>query len=148
MCGWSEPVGVFDDSKASYCRGDLSKLSNFTALLICFELASQPKSILCRLPLKAQPSSLSRWRSFSTHLTYSTLDLRCTAAPQEKKIKFLMKTAEPTELTASEMETVSGGAIQNGIRKPKLGKLIVFLLLLLLKKHRDSAPTPERMQEV
>ena len=60
-----------------------------------------------------------------------------------------MKTSEPTELTACEMETVSGGNIQNGTRKPKFGKLIVFLLLLLLhKKHRDSAPTPERMQEV
>jgi hypothetical protein len=56
-----------------------------------------------------------------------------------------MKTAELTELTPSEMETVSGGNIQNGTRKPKLLKLL-FLLLLLLKKHRDSAPT--RMQEV
>jgi bacteriocin-like protein len=59
-----------------------------------------------------------------------------------------MKTAELTELTDSEMETVSGGLTQNGARKPKLGKLILFLLLLLLKKHGDSAPTPVRMQEV
>jgi hypothetical protein len=58
-----------------------------------------------------------------------------------------MKTAELTELTASEMETVSGGVLQNCTRKPKLRKLL-FLLLLLLKKHRDSAPTPERMQEL
>jgi hypothetical protein len=48
-----------------------------------------------------------------------------------------MKTAERTELTVCETETISGGLIQNGPRKPKLGKLIVFLLLLLLKKHRD-----------
>jgi hypothetical protein len=59
-----------------------------------------------------------------------------------------MKTVELTELTAPEMETVSGGNLQNGIRKPKCGKLLIYLLLLLLKKQRDCAPTPERMQEV
>ena len=54
-----------------------------------------------------------------------------------------MKTADVTELSASEMEAISGGIAQNGTRKPKLGKLIVFLLLLLLKKqHRESAPVP------
>jgi hypothetical protein len=56
-----------------------------------------------------------------------------------------MKTAEVTELTASEMEAISGGIVQNGSRKPKLGKLIIFLLLLLLKKHRESAPAPAPM---
>jgi hypothetical protein len=57
-----------------------------------------------------------------------------------------MKTAEVTELTASEMEAISGGVAQNGSRKPKLGKLIIFLLLLLLlKKHRESAPAPAPM---
>jgi hypothetical protein len=55
-----------------------------------------------------------------------------------------MKTAELTELTAREMETVSGGNLQNGTRKPKLGRLICFLLLLLLhKKHRGSGPMVE-----
>ena len=53
-----------------------------------------------------------------------------------------MKTAELTELTASEMEALSGGNIaQNGTRRPKLGKLIIFLLLLLLlKKSRQESP--------
>jgi hypothetical protein len=53
-----------------------------------------------------------------------------------------MKTAEVTELSASEMEAISGGNIaQNGTRKPKLGKLIVFLLLLLLlKKQQQREP--------
>jgi hypothetical protein len=56
-----------------------------------------------------------------------------------------MKTAELTELTPSEMQTVSGGFIQDGIRKPKSCKRLV-LRCLVLKKHRDCAPT--RMQEV
>ena len=58
-----------------------------------------------------------------------------------------MKTADVTELSASEMEAISGGIAQNGTRKPKLGKLIVFLLLLLLlkKQHRESAPVPAPM---
>jgi hypothetical protein len=78
----------------------------------------------------------------SSHLVYVRFAPHCSAIKN-------MKTAELTELTACEMETVSGGNLQNGTRKPKLGKLILFLLLLLLhKKHRDSAPTPERMQEV
>jgi hypothetical protein len=61
---------------------------------------------------------------------------------KKSRTKFPMKTAELTELTASKMETGSGGNLQNRTRKPRLGKLIVFLLLLLLKKHRDSAPPP------
>jgi hypothetical protein len=52
-----------------------------------------------------------------------------------------MKTAEITELTASEMEAISGGNIsQNGTRRPKLGKLIIFLLLLFLKKQQQREP--------
>ena len=55
-----------------------------------------------------------------------------------------MKTAEVIELTGSEMEAISGGQVQNGTRKPKLGKLILFLLLLLLhKKRRESPPVME-----
>ena len=75
------------------------------------------------------------------------LDLRrIGVATKTNRIKVPMKTAELTELTPSEMETVSGGLTQNGTRKPKLLRLI-FLLLLLLKKHGDSAPRPEPMQE-
>jgi hypothetical protein len=58
-----------------------------------------------------------------------------------------MKTAELTELTASEMETVSGGFIQNGNSRHKLGKVIVFLLLLLLLKKKHRAPEPVREPE-
>jgi hypothetical protein len=48
-----------------------------------------------------------------------------------------------TELTASEMEAISGGVAQNGTTRPKLKKLIIFfLLLLLLKKHRRPEPPP------
>jgi hypothetical protein len=55
-----------------------------------------------------------------------------------------MKSAGVTELTASQMEAISGGIAQNGTHKPKLGKLIVFLLLLLLlKKHRAPAAPME-----
>jgi hypothetical protein len=52
-----------------------------------------------------------------------------------------MKTAELTELSASEMETISGGNIaQNGTQRPRLGKLIIFLLLLLLLKKQQQRP--------
>jgi hypothetical protein len=80
----------------------------------------------------------------SSHLVYVRFAAHRSATRKQNYIP--MKTAELTELTASEMETVSGGFIQNGTRKPKLRKLI-FLLLLLLKKHGDSAPRPEPMQE-
>jgi hypothetical protein len=55
-----------------------------------------------------------------------------------------MTKPELVELNASEMEAISGGIAQNGTHKPKLGKLIVFLLLLLLlKKHRAPAAPME-----
>jgi hypothetical protein len=55
-----------------------------------------------------------------------------------------MKTTAVTELTASEMEAISGGIAQNGTGKRKLGKIILFLLcLLLLKKRREQTPVME-----
>jgi hypothetical protein len=61
-----------------------------------------------------------------------------------------MKTTQVTELSASEMEAISGGVAQNGTSRPKLGKLIIFLLLLLLRKKQrvplarvEPVATPE-----
>jgi hypothetical protein len=52
-----------------------------------------------------------------------------------------MKTAELKQLTASEMEAISGGIVQNGSSKPRLGKLIIFLLLrLLFRRQQNSVP--------
>jgi hypothetical protein len=52
-----------------------------------------------------------------------------------------MKTAELKQLTASEMEAIGGGIVQNGSSKPRLGKLIIFLLLLLLfRRQKNSVP--------
>jgi hypothetical protein len=48
----------------------------------------------------------------------------------------LMKTTELAELSASEMEAISGGRLAT--ERPRLGGLIVFLLLLLLLRGRQQ----------
>lgn len=49
-----------------------------------------------------------------------------------------MKTPELAELNASEMEAISGGLSRGGSR-PRLGGLLILLLLALLLRGRQAA---------
>jgi hypothetical protein len=52
-----------------------------------------------------------------------------------------MTKPELVELSASETEAISGG--YDSIRRPRLGGLIVLLLLALLLRSRTAAPAAE-----
>jgi hypothetical protein len=54
-----------------------------------------------------------------------------------------MTKPELVELNASEMEAISAGFQGSASRRPRLGALVVLLLLALLLRSRIAAPAAE-----